>query len=783
MKAKDIYLAGFTDLVSVIPPGATLSPNSKVAEESIGKAPGKKNSRGQWYGYNWQNEPCTERDAAYMDLHEANVGIKAGNYPAVDIDCTDPVVSDLIRSVVEKKIGKTPVRVGLAPKCLLMCRTDEPFSRMRIRFTYDRRQHLVEILGEGQQYVITGTHPKTNKPYTWDCEFTQTQLAYLNRETAEELLTEIEAELTTFGIECQRDGSGLLKVPGAANVSQDTLKAPDMKVLSEAVAAIPNNLADREEYIKFAYAVKAASQDDPERGWEIFWEWAERWEGGVNDESVVRGDWDRMQPPYEIGFDYVANVAKFYGFQDVVYEFQATAAPVEPDEKDIQGVYTSEIWLAQEFVDRYGGKLRWVPNWGKWACWDGKVWRADDLGMVATLARKCCTEIADAVARHGVTPQEQRQAMKDAKTISSARVVDAVVKLAKADRRILLSAEQFDTDVWQLGTPGGIVNLKTGELMAANPEANIAKITAVAPDTTNPATLWKRFVLEAAGGDRELADYLQRLAGYTLTGSVQEHTLAFLWGPGGNGKSVFVNTLIGILGDYAKIAPMETFTSSIHDRHPTELASLVGSRLVSSSETQEGRSWDEAKIKAITGGDKITARFMHRDFFTYDPQFKLIFLGNHKPEIRNLDAAMKRRFHLVPFTVTPAQVDKELPEKLKEEWGSILAWCVEGCLMWQRDGLAAPKAVMDATSEYFSDEDPIGRFLEDHYVVGQGQVLLKDMFDVWKEWCGENGEKAGTQKRLSQTIRSRGFLPWRQSKTGLRGFEGLTLKSTLRAAA
>ena len=774
--AKELFNAGFTELVSVIPPGAKLSPNSKVAEESVGKAPGLRNGQGLWHGYPWQSSTTTERDAAVMDLHNANVGLKAGRYPGVDIDCTDPMLADVIQKKCLEILGKTPIRVGLPPKSLLMCVALEPFSRMRIRFTYDRRQHLVEILGEGNQYVIKGTHPKTNLPYTWDCDITKATLATINKEIADQLLTALEDELSAFGIECQRDGSGNLKHEGQA-ITQDSLKAPSIEVLAQAVSLIPNTMDDREDYIRFGYAVKAAAQDDLESGWEIFWEWCQRWTGGTNEETAVRGDWDRMHPPFEIGADYVFSLAKPHGFVDASYDFEATAT-AEPLDDEVEAVYTSEVWLAQEFVDRFGGKLRWVPNWGKWAVWDDKAWRPDDLGLINSLARKCCTEIADMVARQGTSPAEQRAALTAAKSISSSKTIDAVIKLAKADRRVVISAEKFDTDPWILATPKGIVDLKTGELMPSDPDRECSKLAAVAPSNT-PAHEWRRFIHEACGGDKELVGYLQRLAGYCLTGSTQEHMLAFFWGPGGNGKSVFVNTLMGILGEYAKTAPMETFTASMHDRHPTELAGLVGARLVSSSETQEGRSWDEAKIKAITGGDPIAARYMHRDFFTYDPQFKLLFLGNHKPEIRNLDAAMKRRFHLVPFTVTPAKVDKELSDKLKAEWPSILSWMIEGCILWQQEGLQPPQAVIDATTEYFADEDPIGRFLEDCYVMdGVGQSLLRDIFERFKEWCGENGEKYGTHKRLSQNLRSRGLVIWRDSKTGLRGFEGLTPKET-----
>ena len=161
--------------------------------------------------------------------------------------------------------------------------------------------------------------------------------------------------------------------------------------------------------------------------------------------------------------------------------------------------------------------------------------------------------------------------------------------------------------------------------------------------------------------------YLRRIAGYCLTGSVSEHALFFLHGPGGNGKGVLVNTITDISGNYATVASMDTFTASQTDRHPTDMAMLRGARLVTAQETEEGRCWAESKIKSLTGGDPVTARFMRQDFFTYQPTFKLVIVGNHRPGIRNVDDAMRRRLHLIPFTYKPPRPDKDLPERLKAE--------------------------------------------------------------------------------------------------------------------
>ncbi len=215
----------------------------------------------------------------------------------------------------------------------------------------------------------------------------------------------------------------------------------------------------------------------------------------------------------------------------------------------------------------------------------------------------------------------------------------------------------------------------------------MTKMTAVQAGGKCPRFL--AFMDEITGSDASLRDFLQRMLGYSLTGSTQEHALFFLYGTGANGTSVFVNTVTGILGDYHRTAPIETFTASAVERHPTELASLQGRRTVSAIETEEGRRWAESRIKALTGGDKIAARFMRQDFFEFTPQFKLIIAGNHKPGLRTVDEAIRRRFHLVPFTVTipPEKRDPSLTEKLRQEWPGILEWMIEGALAWQEQGL------------------------------------------------------------------------------------------------
>lgn len=235
--------------------------------------------------------------------------------------------------------------------------------------------------------------------------------------------------------------------------------------------------------------------------------------------------------------------------------------------------------------------------------------------------------------------------------------------------------------------------------------------------------------------------FLRQWCGYLLTGDTREHALLFIYGPGGNGKSVFLNTIRQILHDYCRVAAMETFTASLNDRHPTDLAMLHGARMVCATETDEGRAWAESRIKQLTGGDKVAARFMRQDFFEYTPEFKLMFAGNHKPALRNVDESTRRRFNIVPFVHKPLVPDRELEVKLRREWPGILRWMIEGCVEWQRTGLVRPKVALDATADYFDAQDVFGRWLAEHCILhadltSKPGVLLTSC----RAWAEANGE-------------------------------------------
>ena len=429
----------------------------------------------------------------------------------------------------------------------------------------------------------------------------------------------------------------------------------------------------------------------------------------------------------------------------------------EPDDGEeqarLEALPFTEDELAVRFVDKYGDELRYVAKWSRWFSLNKErtTWNEDDTLHAMDLAREVCREAA-----------AECNNAKQAKALSAARTIYAAVQLARADRQVAATVDQWDADEWLLNTPEGAIHLKPngGSAPAPMPEAYLTKATATVPGAEQPY-LWFEFLERVTGNDLELINFLQRMVGYCLTGSTREHALFFLYGTGANGKSVFINTISALLGDYAMTAPMSTFVASKTEQHPTELAGSMGARLVCAVETQQGRRWDEPKLKMLTGGDRISARFMRADFFQFQPRFKLLIAGNHKPGLRSVDEAMRRRMHLVPFTefIPPEERDPDLAEKLKAELPGILAWALEGCRLWQQQGLNAPAVVREATDAYLAAEDAIANWIDDDCDTSSKTFWAssKDLFAAWKFWCERSASMWGQLERSGSSSRTAAF--------------------------
>lgn len=780
---KNLWAAGIRALVCVLPPTARLSENSKISPNSRGKSPGRPNNRGTWGGYHWQEHTPTAGEIVEWERAKANVGLHAAEFPAIDIDVTREDIAEMVHAEAVRAFGDAPVRIGRAPKRLLMFRTTEPFPKMQLRFRLDGVEHLVELLGKGQQYVVGGIHPATNEPYTLDTDPAELldRMPLLSREAATAWFEELAGTLELLGAEIVHSSYSADHAERLA-VDQESLRAPSVQAVADLVAQIPNNQHNRDLYIRTGYAIKAACGAENEgEALDIWMEWACRWHNDAGKEAsgvTQERDFLRMHAPFEIGWAYLLERAREAGVNTAVIELGdvAEAAPAG-DAPTPQALVLpwSDMAMVNAVVRQHGHEIAHVTDDG-WYAWNGSVWKRKGENEVT---QRIANVMASASRRALDEIEKQATAEKMAMRLSSANTVAAVRGLLKTHARIQLNAEQLDADPFLLNTPNGIVDLTTATLSPHLASRHMTKMTTVGPDFTRPAPRWRQFLREATGGDVELESYLQRLVGYSLTGSAREEMLAFLYGPGGNGKSLFLTIISEMLGPYAETAAMDTFTAAHGDRHPTDMAALRGARLVTASETQASRRWDEQRVKALTGNEAVSARFMRGDYFTYRPQFTLMIAGNHAPKLENVDDAMMRRVHIVPFTRRPPVPDLHLKDTLREELPAILAWAIEGAAIWFRNGLAAPASVVAATREYLANEDVVLRWVNERAVRQEdASAPVSSAYQDFRQWARAVGEPAGntlTEQQFGKALAGKGFAQGKDPLTGLRVVTGMTL--------
>jgi putative DNA primase/helicase len=453
-------------------------------------------------------------------------------------------------------------------------------------------------------------------------------------------------------------------------------------------------------------------------------------------------------------------------------EASAQGAEATPSEEDARPPEFSDDALAVEFVAAHVGDLRYVAALNEWLEFDGARWRPDKTLRAFDLARLNNRRIADRAAR----TLEPKVAARICPALTGAKAIAATITLARCDRLLASRVEDWDRDPWLLNTPPGVVDLRTGELREHRPADYMSKVTSVGPALGGTGCpIWRGFLDRIFAGDVELIGFMQRALGYVLTGTVREQVLFFLHGLGANGKSVFVTVMRAILSEYSSSVPMDALTVTSYQQHPTELTDLRGARFASAIETESGRRWAEARIKALTGGDAIKARRMRQDFFEFQPTHKLFVCGNHRPRLGDVDEAIRRRFLMIPFDVTipKEQRDQELPNKIiAVELPAILSWTIEGCLEWQRIGLAPPSKVLAATDEYLTSQDSLAQWIAECCITGPNEsASSRNLFADWKRHAEEAHEYIGTQRGLTTRLADRGYQ--RFSDGAARGFRGI----------
>lgn len=454
-------------------------------------------------------------------------------------------------------------------------------------------------------------------------------------------------------------------------------------------------------------------------------------------------------------------------------------APTDDADERAQQIdqpYT-DLGNTRRLVADHGHDLRYAPQWGTWLVWEGMRWREDITGEAHRRAKAVVDGMLTQMATL-VGDDARKQLYKWWQRSQAAARIDAMVHLARTEPEIPVRVDQMDADPWALNTSSGTVDLRTGAITGADRRAMVTKLAPVHVEPASACPTWEWFIDWAMQGDAELVAFLRRAVGYSLTGTVGEQCLFFLHGGGANGKSTFLTVLQHMLGDYAASAEPDLLLATQNERHPAGIADLLGRRLVVVQETDEGRRLAEATVKVLTGGDTIKARRMRENFFEFRPTHKLWMAANHRPSVRGTDHAIWRRIRMIPFlaSVAPDDQDPTLLDRLLAELPGILQWALAGCREWRSEGLRPPAAVLNATAEYRTEQDHVGRFLEECCTLADGlTITARDLRDAYEKWCSENGERPWSAKAMAPHLIDRGCVTQRAGGGASRLWRGVAL--------
>jgi putative DNA primase/helicase len=438
----------------------------------------------------------------------------------------------------------------------------------------------------------------------------------------------------------------------------------------------------------------------------------------------------------------------------------------------------TDLGNGERLATRYRDRIRYCHKWSKWLAWDGRRWAMDDMAIVDGFA-KMTVRMMLCEAATIANKKERLNHLKWQTASECRKLINAMIALAAREEGIPILPDDMNRDGWLLNCPNGTIDLRTGRLREHRREDLITQLCPTRFDPDAKCPLWDQTIDLFLAGDAELIGYWRKVCGYCLPGIVRDHLLPIAYGRGSNGKSTILGTLIEMLGrDYAMKCPPDMLMAKKNETHPTDRADLFGKRLAVAIETESGRRLNETMVKELTGGDHIRARRMREDFWEFPPTHTLLMATNHKPLIRGNDNGIWRRLKLIPFTVsvTGKRAIKDMPERLRAEFPGILAWCVRGCLEWQKDGLDEPKGVRNATGDYRKEQDRLGAFLEENTIGDvNGKVQAGELYTRYKNWAERSNEFVMTLTAFGTEMQERGFEEPKKSG-GYKWYSGIKLR-------
>jgi putative DNA primase/helicase len=434
---------------------------------------------------------------------------------------------------------------------------------------------------------------------------------------------------------------------------------------------------------------------------------------------------------------------------------------------------------AELFAAMYKDDLRYDHNRRRWRIWSQHRWKEDNSGSVVQCAKRVARWRCEAT-KAIEDPDEWKRQFRWARASEMRARLDSMLKLAESEPQLSDSGAEWDSNPWLLGVCNGVVDLCTGQFRNGQRTDKITLATGVPFDPAARCPRFEKFLIEIFAGGHDLASFVQRAAGYCLTGDTSEQVIFLCCGTGANGKSTLLDTLRFVFGDYTYNLPFSAFELKARSSIANEIAALQGKRFITAIETNESVQLNEARIKALTGSDPITARFLYREFVTFNPTGKFWLAFNHRPAVSDDSPGFWRRIRLIPFLqqFSEGKRESDLMRKLKAEAAGILNWAIQGALMWQAKGLKAPQVVLEQSEKYREESDSIGEFFEDRCIVSPpSQMTVEALWSAYREWAASNEERPLNRRTFVDRMSSRGFKRGRHGHDRTRIWLGVRLKS------
>ena len=770
MNARQLYDQGWRELIPIAPPNAQM--RSPVDFSKLGKIPAKPLPNGKWITIDGQQLIATLQDVVDWDNAGANLALRSRHYPFIDIDVLDEELAESLRELALSHFGHAPSRWGKRPKVGLLYRTSAPFRKKELTFKYKGQSQAIEILADGQNFNIAGTHPE-GYLYEWDEDLTDpANLVEINETQVYSFLELVTSHLRSI--------DEVTDLPVTSNVEvyfEKDLLAPSEDLLRQAVELIPNTddgFPSRQKLVEFAYAIRGAAGENEDLGYQLFSEFADRYEDGINTPDEIDHIWGSLKEP-TIGWPKIAALAANHGLNLATSEFDEVEEVVHrPPVQGYAPTEYSHTYVADRFLKDHKDLVRFI-NSSRLAdrrfivrqTDEDSLWKKDLTNIMRDAIRQFCVKLSVEVI--GVIEQPARsQKIRD--ELCKESFQSSVYRQLTSYTKLNILPEDCDTDPDVLNTPDGLIDLRTGRFVSADKSHTYhTKDTKLVPDWTCPTPLFNEFLKFAFNNDEDLIKLLRRFMGYALTGRTSEQIFLFAYGDGGTGKGMFIRLMQAIMGEYMEVIQSNVFlkaSSNQADRHPTELTDFQGKRLVVCQEFPDDAIWNEAALKTLTGSDTIKARKMQQDFYSFEPTHTIFMAGNRLPSIRSVDNAIRRRVRLIPFKhkAPPELIAQNYETRIKaKELPGILAWAITGAIEWYERGLGEmPIGVVTETNEYLTNADEFSLWLEEFTKPEVGvNTPVARLYESWKEFQNNYGTPLSmldTRRVFKEKMRMKGFV-------------------------